>query len=1292
MKLKLNRTLRAALIAAITAVGFTLTSAQAADVTLANVMNQKADTPIIWGENGLDLTSVTASCTTAGVRTNNAYENSFRAVDTNVGNGATWTYTLNFTTGADTNATLSSVTADLLTFNGQNNPHNATNYVNVDWTLSGGGQDLSGSRNNAELTFRSTATAGTAAYASDGQGGYVTSDQSHYCGGTVKFDFDDFALASETTYTLTVAVSRVTQTGFFVGIGNVALNHTIISPSSTWQGTEGNNNWTTSSGAWTPAFVNGNEVVFGTDASCKTVVLSEAVETAKVTVEDDYTIDIQTGGSMSVGSDGIVISADKTLSLKNGNASALALGTVTGEGNIALSAGTFSLSAAPTTAKLLVNGGTLELGGASYTLPTFEISNGGVVTTTRNDGTGCVTGDIHILAGGTFKVIGGHDAFGYNGGQTDTIIMEGTEDHIATLLLNQNNQSSVTMQTNIQMKGYSSISTTKEGGSQGFNTYGGSISAENASNTIARIELRKDLNVEVKDGGSLDIAQMVQSGTSDGTRVLTKAGKGILIFSGEANMNKLVHNAGTVEFAGGTSTVNGLNLASDATLRISGTGTVVNIGGDNSTISSTIQVDAGTLNLTGTFAIDAIPSDMQVSWSGAADANNGFKTSTGEIQVYNATNGGTVTIADGAHITYGGTDVKGSMNNGVYSVQGETDYSNFYVNTAGTTELVSKAYSDSHTPDKFTLAANTGLKVDMTVAATVTGSGDSSVVTIESDRVLTGTAQNVKIAGSGTYALTSGSTSIGANVSLDAGWSGTVRLGGFGFKDTDLAPFMNGSKTSWVEMNGITGGYLKAWNGGTEAANIRLTNPGDDGIAWKWSDGTSGTSEPTITFTGKWEGEGTFQVSNLRQNFTFSGDISKWNGTFDYHGNHGTTLTFKGDATEINATILNNGVNDTAGTQKQFHMVVQNEASFGQDVAAYTLDVAEGASATFKGDATFNSLSGTGKVALDEDSTLTVSGTVAESVKIDAADGATIDADLDTTQVGIAANATASFVQGVADVASGVSFQNEGETPAPVTVENTSANEVLHYNIGAENAKVTADNLTGFAQDAVTVKNEVVVGEILNYGEGCLTLTNVDTAALQSIGAHEGDITLQNVGQEPIELKDMTLLTTTVAVYQGTEEAVTEGTVTITDTLFAGGSTLLANLTIIANEQGTTTWTLMDNAMTLGSTLALDTEKGSRLIQLDETTMTAIAAMTEGQEKALVLNGADAIIYEGGDWWDNVFSREYGDGLTLTGDYKVGVLSNGDWGVTKFSNVPEPTTGTLSLLALAALAARRRRK
>ena len=1270
MKLHLNKTLRAALVAAITAVGLTLTQAQAADITVLtttfNVSGTGTDQWTLSGQagTGYNLTTSGASLITIGGealgnKNSGGVGTAQLNPNVNVQNpGPGWKLTFTVTNNGSEDVTIDSMTINSFLFSG------------------------GGSYQSAQTTRSFVLTMGPDGGTKEEAVTITGSGNNHPETGVIKWDFADaVTLASQGgSQTFSVQFAKGTEgLGCFVGLTSVVLNQHVAVTSSTWKGSEGNNNWTTSTEAWDPAFVDGNEVVFGTEASCKTVVLSAAVQTSKVTVEDNYTIDIQTGGSMSVGTDGIVIAQDKTLSLMNETGSTYNLPTVSGEGNIALSEGTFTLSAAPTTAKLLVNGGTLELGDASYTLPTFEISNGGVVTTTRNNGTACVTGDIHILAGGTFKVIGGHDAFGYNGGQTDNIYMTGESGKIAKLELNQNTGNSVTMQTNLHMGGYSSI--VSKDGTKGFNTFGCSISAQGEQNTIQLMDLRNNVTIDVAASGSLDIAKVTKNG--DGDKVITKTGEGTLSFTGDSLMNGLNVNKGTVAFTGGTSTVDALSLASDGTLSVSGSGTVVNIGGASNTISSTVQVDAATLNLTGTFAIDGIPSDMQTTWSGAADAGNGFKTSTGEIKVYTATNGGTVTIADSGHITYGGTDVKGSLNNGVYSVHGETDYSNFYVNTDGTTELVTKAYSDSHSPDKFTLAANTGLTVDQSVSATVSGAGASSIVSIDSNKVLTGTAQNVALAGAGTYALNGGSQTLGTGVTFGGGWEGTVRLSG----SINNIKFDASVLGNHVEACGISGYFydLTTDGHGTYTGTLTLTNPEVGTPALLINNGFS-RDNAYYELSGAVDGSGTWRFdkggATVTNRIIFSGNTADWDGALEITKGFSVELTFAQSNGEMGAAITRNG-----GT---LNMIVGTAAGqstvFNQEVTASTLTVNAGATATFEGDATFNSLSGTGKVALGEGTTLTVSGTVASDVTIDAKDGTTIDAELAPTQVGIAADATATFVQGISDA--DVEFYGEDGVGVQVKNTNEAGGDALRYDITKENAKVMADGLVGTSESAVTVKNEVVVKEILNYGGSPLTLTHVDTETLQSIGAYAEGVTLQNVGADPIVLKDITLIGTTVAVYQGGEEiAAQEGTVIIKDTLFAGGGTLLANLemadgsTLNVNGGGAM-------ALTLGSEFTI--ADGS-LVTLDDATLAAIAGLENIGDKVILIKqyGDHALTTNltDGDW-----ARTHFDLSSIAGaDYQL-YVGETEIGLMKSSNVPEPTTGTLSLLALMALAARRRRK
>lgn len=244
----------------------------------------------------------------------------------------------------------------------------------------------------------------------------------------------------------------------------------------------------------------------------------------------------------------------------------------------------------------------VSIGGDAHNWTELTI-NSGVVTTSHSNGSGCVSGDININAGGIFRVIGAHDAFGYSGAQTDNIIMKGSEGNTARLELNQNNDNSATMQTNIQMNGYSVITSTKAGGaSRGFNTFGGNISAENKGNKIDRIEIRKDVTVTVAADGELDIAQMVLSGTSDGTRVLTKAGEGKLTFSGAAAMNALNLNAGSVEFNGAT-TING-NLTMVANTTVINTAALTFSNGGTIKIAQGGFSNSGTVNFSNTNVFD----------------------------------------------------------------------------------------------------------------------------------------------------------------------------------------------------------------------------------------------------------------------------------------------------------------------------------------------------------------------------------------------------------------------------------------------------------------------------------------------------------------------------------------------------------------------------------------------------------------------------------------------------------------------------------------------------------------
>ncbi|MDO4222110.1 MAG: MYXO-CTERM sorting domain-containing protein, partial [Akkermansia sp.] len=137
--------------------------------------------------------------------------------------------------------------------------------------------------------------------------------------------------------------------------------------------------------------------------------------------------------------------------------------------------------------------------------------------------------------------------------------------------------------------------------------------------------------------------------------------------------------------------------------------------------------------------------------------------------------------------------------------------------------------------------------------------------------------------------------------------------------------------------------------------------------------------------------------------------------------------------------------------------------------------------------------------------------------------------------------------------------------------------------------------------------------------------------------------------------------------------------------------TLLANL--VMEDDSAYLAGGVQKALSIGSALTMNTG-----IQMDEATLRALDDMAVGDTFWLIgaANGVP-MEYEGAygedAWYGSMFSRTaYGSGYELEGDFNIVFDETDGFGLKKFSNTPEPTTGTLSLLALAALAARRRRK
>ncbi|MDO4818295.1 MAG: hypothetical protein Q3986_07705 [Akkermansia sp.] len=311
---------------------------------------------------------------------------------------------------------------------------------------------------------------------------------------------------------------------------------------------------------------------------------------------------------------------------------------------------------------------------------------------------------------------------------------------------------------------------------------------------------------------------------------------------------------------------------------------------------------------------------------------------------------------------------------------------------------------------------------------------------------------------------------------------------------------------------------------------------------------------------------------------------------------------------------------------------------------------------------------------VSDNGTLVVDQETQGQIHIDVKGTGTITGDKATPEdVQIETLSTAEFTKDVAGVGYefkvGDAAQGERDT---VTIKNFG-NEAAKYTAENPDMMVTTQTLemTDHENDA-TVTNMVMVNEVVNETGHKLTLENAASVNLKSMTIGQGS--------------------TVEALYTDAQDAQVEGTVTITESLVAGGGKLLANLTIIGNdsEVAPTLLNLGGAALTLGSTLTVDTESG--LILLDDATITALEGLKLGHNLDLfkALEGTDLAYgspdgYDG-TWFDAMFVRTD----KVHGDYRV-YATEDSFGLTKVNNVPEPTTGTLSLLALMALAARRRK-
>ena len=208
----------------------------------------------------------------------------------------------------------------------------------------------------------------------------------------------------------------------------------------------------------------------------------------------------------------------------------------------------------------------------------------------------------------------------------------------------------------------------------------------------------------------------------------------------------------------------------------------------------------------------------------------------------------------------------------------------------------------------------------------------------------------------------------------------------------------------------------------------------------------------------------------------------------------------------------------------------------------------------------------------------------------------------------------------------------------------------------------------------------------MKQGEGALNLNN-EGNAVANIKLETGSLDVY--GTDVHNLNDLEMLaSTTLGFYTGgTEYKDVEADVVVDGKAdFAAGSTLNANLTMATGS----TLEIAEGCLSMGSALTL--QQG---ISLGDSTLQRIKDLNVGDQLVL-FTGVDSLTLASTEYssittQDSVLASTYFSNI-WSDDYVL-TFTGGDMGELAITMaVPEPTTATLSLLALAALAARRRRR
>ena len=248
-------------------------------------------------------------------------------------------------------------------------------------------------------------------------------------------------------------------------------------------------------------------------------------------------------------------------------------------------------------------------------------------------------------------------------------------------------------------------------------------------------------------------------------------------------------------------------------------------------------------------------------------------------------------------------------------------------------------------------------------------------------------------------------------------------------------------------------------------------------------------------------------------------------------------------------------------------------------------------------------------------------------------------------------------------------------------------------------------SLTG---DSANIKHGTIAGDLTAEGNGNKTLFLLeDTTITGNVEVQAGALNIMNVDAAgKLNVADVAINSGSLGVYKGkTAAEANEGILTISNghTLTAGkDATLNANLVMEGGSTLNVSAAEGNGGLHMGSTVTLDpgnvllsaadmdAVNGLRYMQAYDL-FSGVDSLTLGDDFLSELGLADKWVNAGEVFANEQFQnpeREYY--LFYSGASQGG--AGGNVGTVYLMQIPEPATGTLSLLALAGLAARRRKR